>query len=111
MRLTIQSKDKDNTIIADGIMQQHQVRIHEGQWYFSPDLVDMSRLVVTERTYTCPYKGVCFWIDLVTPDLKVQNVAWVYQNPKPDYTFIKDQIGFYSRPTKGTIAVQQVVTK
>jgi len=36
-----------------------QVLQIEGNWYFHPDAVDMSRLEVSDRTYTCLYKGVC----------------------------------------------------
>jgi uncharacterized protein (DUF427 family) len=65
----------------------------------------MGHLKITNRTYTCPYKGVCFWIDLEIPDGRVaQNVAWVYRSPKPGYEFIQDQLGFYARPTSGTLA-------
>ena len=76
----------------------------EGNWYFAPDAVDATHLKVTERTYTCPYKGTCYWIDLESPAGRAQNVAWVYNNPKPSYENIKDQIGFYARETPGTTA-------
>lgn len=82
-------------------------QVFEGNWYFAPGRVQMESLQVTERTYTCPYKGVCFWIDLEMPDGQVaRNIAWVYRDPKPGYEFITDQIGFYSRSTQGTIAEQ-----
>jgi uncharacterized protein (DUF427 family) len=86
--------------------EDHQsVRMFEGNWYFNPEAVNMQHLKVTDRTYTCPYKGVCYWIDLETPDgTKAQNVAWVYRNPKPTYEFITDQIAFYTRQTEGTIS-------
>ncbi len=64
----------------------------------------MENLVITERTYTCPYKGVCNWIDFKTADGRVvQNIGWVYRRMKPGYEFIQDQIGFYARPTSATI--------
>ncbi|MBA3868586.1 MAG: DUF427 domain-containing protein [Anaerolineae bacterium] len=98
-------KERTNgEIIADA--QDHQnVRAFEGNWYFKPEVVNMQHLKVTDRTYTCPYKGVCYWIDLESADgSKTQNVAWVYREPKPTYEFIKDQIAFYTRPTSGTIS-------
>lgn len=83
------------------------VQVFEGNWYFAPDKVNMEHLRITERTYTCPYKGVCFWIDLELPGGETaRNVAWVYRNPKPGYEFIQDRIGFYARATGGTIAKQ-----
>ena len=103
MTLTLKER-KSSTILATGEEDQ-SVREFEGNWYFKPEAVNMQHLKVTERTYTCPYKGVCYWIDLETPDgTKAQNVAWVYRNPKPTYEFITDQIAFYTRPTEGTIS-------
>ncbi len=93
-----------NDIIASA--EDHStMRVFEGNWYFAPEAVNMQHLKVTERTYTCPYKGVCYWLDLQTPDgVVAQNIGWVYRDPKPTYEFIKDQIAFYTRPTSGTIA-------
>jgi uncharacterized protein (DUF427 family) len=100
-------KERSNgTVIAYG---EEGVSMHmlEGSWYF--ENVDMSLLRVTERTYTCPYKGVCYWIDLETPSGRAQNVGWVYPNPKRGYEHIKDLIGFYSHDTAGTIALRSAV--
>ncbi|MHC5541089.1 DUF427 domain-containing protein [Singulisphaera rosea] len=70
---------------------------YEGNLYFAPDAVDASVLRVTERTYTCPYKGTCHWVDFVGPDGKtVRDVAWVYATPKPGHEVIKDRFGFYA---------------
>jgi uncharacterized protein (DUF427 family) len=82
-------------------------RLFEGNLYFAPANVNTAHLKVTERTYTCPYKGVCFWIDLEADGVKAQNVGWVYRNPKPGYEFIKDEIAFYNRETSGTQVVKE----
>ncbi len=98
-------KDRHNNEIIASAADHQNMRAFEGNWYFKPEAVNMEHLKVTERTYTCPYKGVCYWIDLEEPDgTKVQNIAWVYRNPKPTYEFIKDQIAFYTRPTEGTLS-------
>lgn len=103
MSLTIKER-ATNALIAAG-NENETVRVFEGNWYFQPQAVNMDHLRVTERTYTCPYKGVCFWIDLETPDgNRTQNIGWVYRQPKTGYEFIQDQIGFYARPTAGTLA-------
>ncbi len=98
-------KERHNgQVIAQG-EENAQVRIFEGNWYFKADAVDMRDLKITERTYTCPYKGVCYWIDLETADgVKAQNIGWVYRQPKAGYEFIRDEIAFYARPTSGTLA-------
>jgi len=103
MTLTVKERFTGE-IIASGT-EHESVRVFEGNWYFQPEAVNMDHLRVTERTYTCPYKGICYWIDLETPDGGMtQNVAWVARQPKPGYEFVKDQIGFYARPTRGTLS-------
>lgn len=95
-------------VIASGA-ENETARVFEGNWYFKPQAVNMDHLRVTERTYTCPYKGVCYWIDMETPDgQRAQNIAWVYRQPKPGYEFITDEIGFYARPTQLTVAEKSV---
>jgi uncharacterized protein (DUF427 family) len=70
---------------------------YEGNWYFDPASVKTDALKITERTYTCPYKGTCNWVDFVGPDgATVQDVAWVYPTPKPGHELIKDRYGFYA---------------
>jgi uncharacterized protein (DUF427 family) len=103
--LIIKQKN-NNQVIAQGGPSDGSALLFEGNWYFAPDHIDMTHLKVTERTYTCPYKGVCFWVDLDAPDLKAQNIAWVYNDPKPGYEMIKDKFGFYARDTAGTIAIK-----
>lgn len=98
-------KARGNGAVLAQAEENKGARVFEGNWYFDPEAVNMDHLRVTERTYTCPYKGVCYWIDLEAPDgSRSQNVAWVYRQPKAGYEFIRDQIGFYSRATSGTIA-------
>ncbi len=50
--------------------------------------------------------GTCYWIDLETPDVRIENFAWVYREPKWNFDFIKDRIGFYARDSEATLAVQ-----
>ncbi|MCS7072269.1 MAG: DUF427 domain-containing protein [Anaerolinea sp.] len=79
------------------------VQVFEGNLYFDPAYVDRTQLVITERTYTCPYKGTCNWIDLQSETGRVQNIGWIYPDPRPGYEHIKNRIAFYNRETSGTI--------
>ncbi len=70
---------------------------YEGNLYFDPAAVRGEVLRVTERTYTCPYKGTCHWVDYVGPDGRtVRDVAWVYASPKPGHEAIEGRYGFYA---------------
>lgn len=105
MPLVVRERDNDR-LIANGEPENGTVLKFEGNWYFAPEAVDFAHLKVTERIYTCPYKGICYWIDLDSPNgARAQNIAWVYRQPKPGYEAIKDRIGFYARDTAGTNSV------
>ncbi len=104
MPLIIKSRN-DGKTIAYG-MEDQTVFEFEGNWYFDSEAVNMDHLIVTQRTYTCPYKGLCYWIDLETDDGPVSNIGWVYRLPLTGYEFIKDKIAFYARDTSGTLAVK-----
>jgi uncharacterized protein (DUF427 family) len=70
---------------------------YEGNWYFDASAVQFDVLKVTERTYTCPYKGTCNWIDYVGPyGRTVRDVAWVYPKVKPGHEVIQGRYGFYA---------------
>jgi uncharacterized protein (DUF427 family) len=107
MPVTIRERNSGE-IIAEGNVNETTQWL-EGNWYFAPEVVDMTRLKISNRTYTCPYKGVCFWVDLETGGETIRNVGWVYPDPKPSFAFIKDRIAFYGRDTAGTVIDAETV--
>lgn len=92
-RIIIKDKQTDkpiaSAILDDGVI------LFEGAWYFDPKYVDQADLTITKRTYDCPYKGICHWIDLGSSGQKMESVGWTYFDIKPGYEFIKDWIAFY----------------
>lgn len=80
-------------VLAQGV-QDEDVILLEGAYYFATDQVDMTDLIVTGRIYICPYKGKCHWIDLDSPHGLMRDVAWVYTEPNDRYDYIRDKIGF-----------------
>lgn len=104
-KVTIIDKDRQQPI-AQGNLDADALAF-EGNFYFDAENVNMENLIVTDRIYTCPYKGYANWIDLKTPDGVIKDVAWVYNDPKPGYTQIKGRIGFYSTNRAGTTAVKE----
>lgn len=55
----------------------------EGNWYFPPPSVKHEYLAKSPTPYTCPWKGVCQYFDVVSGDDKSKDCAWSYPNPKP----------------------------
>lgn len=105
MRFRVLAKDTHRSLIAEG--SEPAVLEFEGNWYFDPSNVRMDGLVVTDRTYVCPYKGVCYWVDLQRDEVQARNIGWVYRDPKPGYENIRDRFGFYARETSGTLATRE----
>lgn len=91
--------------IAEGTTADESVVVIEDNWYFTPDNVDVDKLIKTTRTYNCPYKGVCYWYDMESENGLERNVAWVYENPSAGYEIIKNRIAFYTRETSITVPV------
>ncbi len=96
-------KDKAGTVLAQG-SEPEQLLYFEGNWYFDPAQVNMAVLKVTERTYTCPYKGVCFWVDLQDGATTARDIGWVYDKPKAGYEQIAGRIAFYNGNRDSTVA-------
>ena len=64
--------------------------------YFHPECIDHTRFEVSDRIYTCPEKGTCFWVDLKTDKGFLNDVAWVYPETKQGFEHIAGWYGFYA---------------
>ena len=94
MGITIRESNS-GTILADADVGPSLAK-YEGNWYFDPDAVKAEVLRVTDRTYTCPMKGTCNWVDYVGADGRiVKDVAWVYPTVKTGHELIQGRFGFY----------------
>lgn len=63
--------------------------------------VDMSLLVKTDRTTTCPHKGLCSYYSVKTAQGLLQNAVWSYESPIPGMEQIAGHLAFY--PDKVTL--------
>jgi len=55
----------------------------EQNWYFPPSSVKSEYLKKSDTPYTCPWKGVCQYFDVVKDDKVSKDNAWSYPEPKP----------------------------
>jgi uncharacterized protein (DUF427 family) len=95
MSITIREKTSGVTL-ASGETPAEVVP-YEGNYYFAPSAVAQDALTITSKTYTCPFKGVCHYVDYTGPDgATAKDVAWVYAEPKPGHEVIKGRYGFYA---------------
>jgi uncharacterized protein (DUF427 family) len=68
---------------------------HPPVFYIPPEDIIMDLLSKTARTSDCEFKGMAVYFDLVLPEMKIENVAWAYENPVRGYEAIKDHLAFY----------------
>ena len=102
MSVTIRERES-GSVLAESELGPSLTK-YEGNWYFDPANVQGDLLKVTERTYTCPMKGTCNWVDYVSPDGRtVRDVAWVYPKVKPGHEAIQGRYGFYAGKRNGTV--------
>jgi len=66
-----------------------------GYEYFPPDSVDWTRLVRTDKTSMCPWKGVATYYDVLDGDRRLEEAAWVYENPSPAADHIRGHVAFW----------------
>jgi uncharacterized protein (DUF427 family) len=102
MSITIREKNSGTTL-AEAEVGPNLTK-YEGNWYYDPASVRSEVLRVTERTYTCPYKGTCNWVDFVGADgVTIKDVGWVYPAVKSGHELIQGRFGFYAGSHGATI--------
>jgi uncharacterized protein (DUF427 family) len=72
-----------------------QVQKVDGNYYIHPELIDMSRFEISDRVYLCPAKGKSVWVDLNTEAGWMNDICWIYPEPKKKYQHIAGWFGFY----------------
>ena len=88
MAITIKERES-GAVLAEGELGSGVLE-YEGNLYFDPSTVDEEGLRVTSRTYTCPYKGTCNWVDFVGAGGRtVSDVAWIYPETRPGHEAIR----------------------
>ena len=65
-------------------------------YYLPPGDVDLSKLVATDRSTICEWKGKAAYFDYQDGNRSIPAVAWSYPNPKPGFEAIAGHIAFYA---------------
>ena len=77
----------------------HVRRLHETglppRFYFPRADVDMTKLVPTDTTSHCPFKGDAVYWSAELDGATVANVAWSYPTPLPERADITELICFF----------------
>lgn len=71
------------------------VRIVEGNVYFSPENVDHTYLRESKTNTVCSWKGTASYYDVVVDGETNADAAWYYPSPKPAAEEIAGYIAFW----------------
>lgn len=81
----------NNQVIAES----DKTVIVEKNHYFPPDSVKMEYLKKSGNQYTCPWKGICDYYDIVVDGEVNKDAAWSYPESTPAAQKIKGYFGFW----------------
>ena len=83
----------NGTVIAQA--EPSDVRIVEGNVYFSPESVDHTYLRESKTNTVCSWKGTASYYDVVVEGETNRDAAWYYASPKPAAGEIAGYIAFW----------------
>lgn len=81
----------NGTVIAES----DDIVVVEGNPYFPPSSVKPEHVQPSDRTSTCPWKGVASYYDVVVDGNVNAGAAWYYPHPKPAAEEITGRVAFW----------------
>lgn len=79
---------------------ENALELTEGDYpfviYFPRGDIATAFLDQTDKTTFCPHKGDASYYSVVTKSTTLENVAWSYEDPKPEVAEIKGHLAFYA---------------
>ena len=76
------------------LAESDTTKLVEGNNYFPPDSVQWRYLQKSDTPYTCPWKGVCTYYNVVVNDVTLEDSAWAYEHPKDAAAHIAEHVAF-----------------
>lgn len=102
-QITISAIGGPVTVTAGGVVlgESHRaLELREGSYppvaYVPRADIDMSRLVRSDRTTTCPWKGRASYYSIKGEAGLLENAVWSYEEPLADVAAIAGHLAFYA---------------
>ncbi|MEN3972044.1 DUF427 domain-containing protein [Sphingomicrobium sp. XHP0235] len=80
---------------GDVIADSDDTVVVEDNHYFPRGDVKMDRLVPSDTTSHCPWKGEASYYSIKADGVTNADAAWTYKDPKDEAKEIKDRIAFW----------------
>ena len=80
---------------GDVIADSDDTVVVENNHYFPRGDVKMDRLVPSDTTSHCPWKGEASYYSIKADGVTNADAAWTYKDPKDEAKEIKDRIAFW----------------
>jgi len=77
------------------LAESDQTVMVEGNHYFPKEALNDEYFTSTEATSRCPWKGTANYFDIVVDGQTNPGAAWIYHEPKPAASDIKDYVAFW----------------
>lgn len=82
-------------ILGDVVLaESDRVRVVEGNVYFPPEDVDRARLVESDTSSWCYWKGRAAYYHVRGDDLLLPDAAWCYPKPWPLARWLRGYVAF-----------------
>jgi uncharacterized protein (DUF427 family) len=71
---------------------------HPPVYYLPPADLHLQYLIRTARSTFCEFKGRAAYYTIAVGDRRVENGAWFYPDPTPEFAVIRNYVAFYAGP-------------
>ena len=92
IRVVVDGRDLADTTRAVRVLETAGAPVY----YVPLEDVDRSRLVASDRTTFCEWKGGASYVDYAAGDHRIPMIGWSYPHPDPGFEVLRDRLAFYA---------------
>lgn len=113
----LEDTNKPLKVICNGIILAETTRgkrvletSHPPTYYFPPEDVKLDYLIEASRRGLCEWKGRCQYYDIQIDERSINQAAWRYFEPTPDFVAIREYYGFIAALMDACYVNDELVT-